>query len=130
MKRITLLSLLALTACRQDSDTPLGVAQSFVDQYYVEINLAAAKTYCTGLALRKVEEQQRLTAGLAIDESTRKPLVRYSLLETKGEGTDNISYLFEGTVYVSGAESFSNKWLVSTRRDRNDWKVSNFAELP
>jgi hypothetical protein len=124
------LGLLAtgLLACRADERTALGVAERFVDEHYVQINLEAAKPLCTALALKKIEEEQRLTQGESIDESTRKPTVRYRLLEKKEDG-DHASFVFEGTITVPDAGQFTRKWMVSSRRDGETWKVSNFEEF-
>lgn len=117
-----------LPACRAHEGTPLGVAERFVDQHYVQIDLEAAKPFCTGLALQKIENEQRLTQGQPIDESTRKPTVRYRLLEKKDDA-DHASFVFEGTINVEDAGKFTRKWLISTRRDDGVWKVSNFEEF-
>ena len=132
MKRLATVVVLlcALLACQPDSRSPRGVAEQFIDQYYVQINLAGAQLFCTGLAREKIEEQVRLTQGQPIDESTRKPWVRYKLLETREETADHASYLFEGMVHVAGADGLTPKWLVSLRRDGDAWKVSNFTEIP
>lgn len=125
---VTLLLVTGVLACRADEKTAQGVAERFVDQHYVEIDLAAAKPFCTGLALKKIEEEQRLTAGQAIDESTRKPQVRYKLIDKK-EDADRPTFVFEGSIHVDGADTFTRKWIVSTRRDGPVWKVSNFEEF-
>ncbi len=119
---------LVLFACHPDERTPQGVAERFVDQYYVQINLAAAKPLCAGLAARKLEEEERLTAGQSIDESTRKPLIRYSLIDKKEEG-DRPSFVFEGRIQVDGADTFTRKWIITTRREGDAWRVSNFEEF-
>lgn len=126
----SILPLLALLAigCQADENSSLGVAQRFVDQHYVQINLEGAKPYCTGVALKKLQDEQRLTQGQAIDESTRKPTVRYRLIQ-KTDEADQGSFVFEGTIQVEDAGQFVRKWLVSTRRDGNGWKVSNFEEF-
>lgn len=117
-----------LPACRADEKSALGVAEHFVDQHYVQIDLEAAKPFCTGVALQKVQSEQRLTQGQTIDEATRKPTVRYRLLEKKDDG-DHASFVFEGTIHVADAGKFTRKWLISTRRDGTLWKVSNFEEF-
>jgi hypothetical protein len=122
--------LLGLAACRPEETSSQAVAERFIDQYYVQINLPAAEPFCTGLALEKLAVQQRLTAGQTIDDSTRKPLVRYKLLEARDTGSDRITYLFEGSVSAPGTDTFNPKWLITTRRDGDAWKVSNFAEIP
>jgi hypothetical protein len=120
--------LLALAACRADEKTPQGVAERFVDQHYVQIDLEAAKPFCTGLALKKLQDEQRLTQGQLIDESTRKPTVRYRLIEKKDDA-DHPSFVFEGTIRIEDADNLIRKWLVTTRRDGAAWKVSNFEEF-
>jgi hypothetical protein len=124
----SLVLLLTLPACRTDEKTPLGVAERFVDQHYVQIDLQAAKPFCTGLALQKLEHEQQLTEGQTIDASTRKPTIRYRLLEKKEDG-DHATFVFEGTIDVEDAGKFTRKWLVTTRREGALWKVSNFEEF-
>jgi len=122
------LLLFAVVACHADDKTSQGVAERFVDQHYVQIDLAGAKPYCTGVALQKIEEEQRLTQGQTIDESTRRPTVRYRLLQ-KSEEADHQTFVYEGTISVEDAGTFNRKWLISTRRDGAVWKVSNFEEF-
>ncbi len=69
----------------------------------------------------------RLTSGQSIDASTQKPRVNYTLLEKK-EGDQRVSFLFEGTIRSSDNTSFTRKWLVTTRKEGTQWKVSNFTE--
>lgn len=123
-----LVLITALMACRADQTTSLGIAERFVDQHYVRIDLEAAKPFCTGLALKKLQDEQRLTQGQAIDASTRKPTVRYRLVQ-KTDEADHGSFVFEGTIQVEDAGQFNRKWLVSTRREGDLWKVSNFEEF-
>jgi hypothetical protein len=109
---VSLLVLLTLMACRADEHSARGVADRFVDQHYVEINLEAAKSFCSGLALKKMEDEQRLTAGQTIDESTRKPSIHYRLIDKKED-----------------ADKFTRKWIITTRRNGERWTVSNFEEF-
>ena len=121
-------SLCALAACRPGPDTAQGTAERFVDAHYVNINLVDAKQFCVGPALGKVEEEQRLTLGQTIDESTRKPHVGYSLVEKREEGADRASFLFEGTIRVEDGGTFTRKWMVTTRKESDGWRVSNYDE--
>jgi len=118
-----------LFACRPDAGTPQGVAERFLDAHYVEINLVAAKAYCTGLALHKVEEEIRLTQGQMIDETTRMPSVRYRLMEEKSRNEGRTSFLYEATIDVAGAGQFKKKWLLNLRRGEEGWKVLNYSEF-
>jgi hypothetical protein len=128
MPRSFIAFVLLLAACRTDPNSSRGTAEQFVDQHYVHFNLAAAKPFCSGLALRKLEDELRLTAGHAIDEGTRLPKVRYRLLEEKHDA-QTASFVFEGTIEPDGADPFTSKWLVTVRQQDGIWKVSNFEEL-
>lgn len=125
---LLVLAWMTMGGCRADEKSSLGVAERFVDQHYVQIDLEAAKPFCTGVALKKLQDEQRLTQGQTIDESTRKPTVRYRLIQ-KSDEPDQGSFIFEGTIQVEDAGQFVRKWLVTTRRDDAGWKVSNFEEF-
>lgn len=116
-----------LNGCGQDLGTAQGVANEFVDQHYVNFDLQKAKAYAVSLALDKVNEEIRLTAGQKIDASTNKPRINYRLLEKK-EGERRASFLYEGTIQSDDGSSFTRKWLIATRKDSDQWRVSNFTE--
>jgi len=122
-----ILSCALLSSCGRDLKTAQGIAEEFVDQHYVHINLQSAKEYAVGLALEKINEELRLTAGQAIDASTRKPKVHYRLVEKK-EGEGRASFLYEGTIRVEDAPEFTRRWLIVARKDAEQWRVSNFTE--
>jgi hypothetical protein len=116
-----------LYGCGRNLGTAQGVANEFVDQHYVNFDLQKAKAYAVSLALDKVNEEIRLTAGQKIDASTQKPKINYRLLEKK-EGEQRASFLYEGTIQSDDGSSFTRKWLIATRKDANQWRVSNFTE--
>ena len=118
---------LLLSACGRDLGTAQGVAEEFVDQHYVQIDLPKAKAYAVSIALEKVNEEIRLTAGQQIDASTRRPKVNYQLLEKKESGA-RASFLYEGTIQSEDGTSFTRKWLVTARKEGAQWRVSNFTE--
>ncbi len=119
--------IFTLGACNRDLQTAQGVVEEFVDQHYVYIDLETAKQYCVGLALHKINEEIRLTAGQVIDASTRKPKIYYRLLERKEEERQ-ASFLFEGTIRAQDAPEFTRRWLIIARKEGGQWRVSNFTE--
>jgi hypothetical protein len=119
--------LVVAGGCTPDERTSQGVAEVFVDKQYVQIDPAGAESVCVGLALEKVKHIRKLTEGLVVDASTKKPTVRYSISEAKEE-PEHATYVFDGTIYVEGDESFSRRWIVSTRKEGEVWRVSNFTE--
>ncbi len=126
--RYLLLFGVALVACSPNDRTAQGVAEKFIDEHYVRINLPGTKPLCVGLASKKLEEEERLVAGQVIDDSTRKPTVHYKLIEKKEEG-DRPSFVFEGRIQVDTDDALVRKWIVTTRREGDVWKVSNFEEF-
>jgi hypothetical protein len=120
-------AMLVLGGCGRDLSTAQGVVEEFVDQHYVHFDLQKAKLYTVSLALEKINEEIRLTAGHKIDASTQKPKINYRLLEKK-EGERRASFFYEGTIQSDDGSSFSRKWLVAARKEGNQWRVSNFTE--
>ena len=121
------LLLLITIACGRDLNTAQGVAEEFVDQHYVNFDLPKAKNYVISVALAKINEEIRLTAGQRIDASTQKPRVNYSLIEKK-EGDKRSTYLYEGRIQSDDGTAFTRKWLITARKVNNTWRVSNFIE--
>jgi hypothetical protein len=127
---IAVLLLLAAAGCRSGSDTAQGVAERFLDEHYVRMDLERSRAYCVGVALSKVEEMQRLIGEQRIDETTRKPRVSYALEKRSEEGPSRTSFLYLGTIRVEDLEDFTRHWLVTTRKEADgEWKVSNFQEF-
>jgi hypothetical protein len=118
---------LLLNGCGRDLGTAQGIADEFVDQHYVNFDLQRAKAYAVSVALEKINEEIRLTAGQKIDAATNKPKINYRLLEKK-EGEQRASFLYEGTIQSDDGSSFTRKWLIAARKDADQWRVSNFTE--
>jgi len=126
---IPTLAFLLVAACRPSADTAQGVAERFLDEHYVRIDLPGAREYCSGVALQKIDEEARLVGDQHIDASTRKPRVTYHLKQKASEEGDSATFVYEGTIHVEDADSFTKQWLVTTRREPDGkWKVSNFSE--
>ena len=87
VSRFWVVFAILLGACGNDLTTAQGVVEEFVDQRFVHFDLAKARLYAVSLALAKVNEEIRLTAGQKIDASTQKPRINYKLLE-KERATD------------------------------------------
>ncbi|HEY2989912.1 MAG TPA: hypothetical protein VGL11_19490 [Candidatus Binatia bacterium] len=121
------LSCALFSSCSRDLRTAQGVADEFVDQHYVRINLQNAKAYAVSVALDKINNEIRLTAGQTIDASTRKPNVHYRLMEKK-EAEGRAQFLYEGTIRAEDAPEFTRRWLVAVRKEGDQWRVSNFTE--
>ncbi len=125
---VLIIFVLVFSGCGRDLQTARGVAEEFIDQHYVHINLKKAKEFCVGLALHKINEEIRLTAGQVIDASTRKPKIYYKLLEEK-IGKQRASFIYKGTINVEDAPEFTRRWIITARMENDAWRVSNFKEF-
>lgn len=121
--------LLAAGGCRGDADSARGVAERFLDQRYVLMNLKGAHQYTTGLARDKVEEELRLIGDQVVDESTQRPKVSYELSEERPEGDDRATLVYRADVRMAGGDSFPMRWLLNMKREDGAWRVSNFKEF-
>lgn len=117
-------------ACRPDASTARGTAELFLDAHYVLIDLPGALPYTSGVARHKVEQEIELVRGIEVDETTRKPIVRYALLEEHadddGHGT---KFLYQGRIAVDGADTFERRWLVTVRAEPDGYRVTNYQEF-
>lgn len=120
------LAAAALNSCTPPNSAR-GVVDRFIEAYYIAIDLKTATPLCTGLALDKIHQEQLLTAGQKIDESTRKPMIHYKL-EQQRTSPDHVMFLFAATIDVPDGGSFDKKWMITARREGKDWKISNFSE--
>jgi hypothetical protein len=114
------------TGCHP-ANSARGVADRFVDQYYVAIDLKAAEPFCTGLALDKIHREMQLIGNQKIDANTNKPTVHYKL-KAERDAPDHIQFLFRATIEVPDGGSFNRNFLITARKTGDTWKVSNFDD--
>jgi hypothetical protein len=118
-----------LAACRADPSSARGTAERFLDAHYVEIDLPSALPFTSGLARQKVEHEMTLVKGVEIDDTTRKPIVRYALLEEHPDDEGGTKFLYRGKILVDGADGFERRWLVTVRPEADGFRVTNYQEF-
>jgi hypothetical protein len=119
---------LVFVSCTQ-SDPARAAAERFVDKYYVEIDLPAARDQAMGVGRAKIEKEMRLLEGVAAPESDAKPSVYYRFLAHKeGSTADRQGFLFELTISLAGTQ-ITRRALVTMRREGEAWRAANFEEL-
>jgi hypothetical protein len=119
----------AASGCRSDPSTPRGTAELFLDAHYVEIDLPRALPLTSGVARQKVEHEIDLVKGFEIDDTTRKPIVRYSFLEEHPGDDGSMKFLYHGKILVDGADGLERRWLVTVRQEAEGWRVTNYQEI-
>ena len=123
---VAALASIVAAGCHR-ANSARGVADRFVDQYYVAIDLKAAEPFCTGLALDKLRSEMQMLNGQKIDDSTHKPTVHYKLINQR-DGADHVEFLFRATVDVPDGGTFNRNLLITARKTADTWKVSNFDD--
>jgi hypothetical protein len=125
-RRSLLIFILLLTGCTPPNSA-LGVVDRFIEARYILIDHQKMESVCTGLALDKIHEEMKLTEGQPIDQSTRKPVVHYTLQKTRVEGAKT-TFLFKARIDVPEGGSFQKFWMITAKKDGDTWKVSNYSE--
>jgi hypothetical protein len=123
---IAALASIVATGCHP-ANSARGVADRFIDQYYVAIDLKAAEPFCTGLALDKLRREIQMIDGQKIDASTHKPVVHYKLTAER-DRADHVEFLFRATIDVPDGGTFNRNLLITARKTADTWKVSNFDD--
>jgi len=126
-RALFLLLALSLAACGTEPAGAEGVARAFVDRYYAAADPEAAARYASGLARRKLEEEQRLAAETVADLRAREREVESTLEGQQAQGEDRIFFTFLVTVRV-GPFSLRKRVLVATAKQAGAWSVTNYRE--
>jgi hypothetical protein len=120
-----------LVACSRGDGGAAGVADRFVDLYFIEIDQARALPLTTGSAQRRLQEEIAQVAGVRGAGHTAdaaKPRVFYERTmfeEQTAAGTARAVYDIR---IDQGAQEDRRHVLVSlTRRDPDGWKVAAFV---
>ncbi len=122
-----LLAVLLAAACRPDAGTPRAVAEGFLDNYYVAVDLHAARGEVEGLAADKVAQVIELAAEAGEELRGFRPRVNYTLGFAE-EGEELARYEYELRVESDGGDAIAQLVLLTLRRGPRGWKVSNYSE--
>ena len=124
---LALFVLITVMASCTPPNSARGVVDRFIEARYILIDSNQMQAVCTGLALDKIHEEMKLTEGQSIDQSTRKPVVHYSLEKTRSDG-DKTTFLFKARIDVPEGGTFKKYWMITAKKDGEVWKVSNYSE--
>lgn len=115
-----------VVACAAAEDAA-SIAQSFVEQYYVDPDLSKAKALTYGLALHKIEEEQRLLQTMKQGDGRADRDVSYSLQQTQQVGRDKMFFVYDITISVDRLV-MKKRATIATGRTGEGWRVTNFQE--
>jgi hypothetical protein len=117
-----------MLGCSRDQSAQ-GIADQFMQAYYVQIDQAQALQYTAGLADERLrQELQQVTLlrrGSSLDQA--RPKVSYTLARTQPEGRQ-VLLVYDLTITPSQVKPLLKKVLIITEQLGEQWKVINFAE--
>lgn len=119
---------LCVVGCAGSTDgSARAVAERFLDQHYVRIDLEAARTLTEGLATAKIDKEIELTSEIEIDAETRQPSIYYSL-DFAEEAGDVASFQYHLQISAGGVSPYLKLVLLTVRRTDAGWRVTNYSE--
>ncbi len=124
---VSLVAALAVAGGCHSSDPRQALAERFIDALFIKIDQPSARELATGLAASKIDEEIRLKAGQAIDESTRQPTVHYTFVQLGAAPDESASLVYDLHVSPDGADTFTQRLILSLRQDGGAWKVANYT---
>jgi hypothetical protein len=119
---------IAILGC-SPSNSAQGVADRFVQAYYVQIDQAQALEFTTGLARERLQQELQQVAPLRRGRSLEqaRPKVSYTLVRTQLEGRQ-VLVVYDLTITPPQVKPILKKILIITEQLGEQWKVINFAE--
>jgi hypothetical protein len=119
---------LAILGCSA-SDSPQGVADRFVQAYYVQIDQAQALEFTTGLARERLHQELQRVASLRQGSgfAQARPQVSYTLTRTQAEDRQ-VLFVYDLTITPLQVKPILKKILLIMEQHGGQWKVLNFTE--
>jgi len=121
--------IVALAGCSR-GNTPEGVAERFVEAYYVRIDQMQALEFAAALAREKLQQELQLVAqarrGGGVDQA--RPKIQYTRTHTRPEG-HQVFFIYDLTIQPTQFSPMLKQVLITTERLGEHWKVINFTEM-
>jgi len=126
---LTMVVPLTLTGC-SSANTPEGVAERFVEAYYVRIDQAQALDLTAALAREKLQRELQLVTdarrGGGVEQA--RPKIEYTRAQTRPEG-QRVFVIYDLTIKPTQVPPILKRVLITTAQLEDHWKVINFAEV-
>ncbi len=119
--------IIACAACAP-AEGPESMAESFVERYYVHVDLPKARALAYGLARRKIEEEERLLEAVTRPAGAADRGVSFSLYTTRKMGEDKIFFVYDIIISVD-RQVMKKRATIAAGRIEGGWRVTNFQEV-
>jgi hypothetical protein len=118
----------ALLGCSR-SNSAQGVADRFVQTYYVQIDQGQALEFTTGLARERLRQELQQVAPLRRGSNLEqaRPKVSYTLVRSQPEG-QQVLLVYDLTITPPQVKPILKRILIIVEQLGEGWKVINFAE--
>lgn len=131
MNRRALFAMLMAPACAGPPESPLGIAELFLEHYLISVDQERAMEIARGLAREKLEGEIHDVAGVRAAGATvaRTDVPRYVLVEERPGERDATIFLFD--ISMPGDEdAASRRILVAVSPEDDSWAVTNYGFYP
>jgi hypothetical protein len=120
--------LVGVSACKSEQD-PAVVADRFVDAYYLEFDIAKARTFAAGAAIERLQQEEDLAkaAREKMQIAASKARVYYEAPERRPIGDD----MFHATYPLEireGTSLIARKAIIMVAKRDGAWRVIQFRE--
>ena len=124
----TLCIAMAILGCSR-SNSAQGVADQFMQAYYVQIDQARALEFSQSLARERLQQELQQVAPLRRGSSLEqaRPQASYTLARTQPEG-QQVLFIYDLTITPPQVKPILKKVLIITEPFGGQWKVINFTE--
>ena len=114
--------------CSRD-DTAKGVADRFVQAYYVQVDQARALDFTAALAEERLQREIQMVTPIrrSGDVEQARPNVEYSLVRSQPDGRQ-VLFVYDLTITPPHIPPMLKKVLIITDQRAGQWKVINFTE--
>jgi len=130
--RVRIVAALCIAAviwgCSRDPSAQ-GVADRFMQAYYVQIDQAQALEFASGLAHERLRQELQQVAPLRRGSNLEqaRPKLSYTLARAQPEGRQ-VLLVYDLTITPSQVKPMFKKILIITEQLGDQWKVINFTE--
>lgn len=126
---VTIVLPLMLAGC-SSANTAEGVAERFVEAYYVRIDQVQALDFTAALAREKLQRELQLVAqarrGGSVEQA--RPKIEYTRAQIRLEGP-RVFFIYDLTIKPTHVSPMLKRVLITTEQLEEHWKVINFAEV-
>ena len=111
-------------------NSPEGVADQFMQAYYIRIDQAQALAYSAALAREKLQQELQLVgrARRGGGVAQARPHMQYTHVRTQPEGR-HVFLIYDLTIQPAHVPPMLKQVLITTTRIEEQWKVINFTEV-